>query len=86
MTIAEQIKAAKEQLKSLQAQETKGKFGNLTVKIGDKGSINVYGLNKKFPVCLYLSQLMRYEQLISSPEFKQFIVENMDKLAVKTEE
>ena len=86
MTIQEQIKLAKAQLQALQSQLVSKTFGNkVTVKIEEKGTINVYGLGK-FPVCLYLSQLQKLQSTINSPDFAQFLIDNMDKIAQKKEE
>ena len=82
MTLQEEIKQAKQQLADLKAKVTSIKVDKLTVKIGDKGTLNVYGLGK-FPVCLYLSQAQRLDALFASADFKQFLIENKEKLAVK---
>ena len=83
MTIQEQIKKAKEELANLQSKVTQMRFKDkLTVKIGEKGTLNVYGLGR-FPVCLYSTQASRLSELLASPEFSQFVAENKDKLAVK---
>lgn len=86
MSITEQIKAAKEQIKLLQSQVTGKSFDDkLTVKIGEKGTLNFYGLGK-FPVCLYMSQLVRLNKLVNSPDFQKFIQDNAEKIAVKKAE
>jgi hypothetical protein len=85
MTLAQQIKEAKLQLESLQSQIPTKKIGKLTVKIGDKGSINIYGINAKFPVCLYLNQLDKIRDLAANQEFRDFLTENMSKLSIKEE-
>lgn len=86
-SIQAQIKQAKEQLKALQDKVISylDKDLKLTTKIGEKGTINIYGLGK-FPVCLYMSQAVKIQKLLNSPEFKKFIVDNQDKLAIKKEE
>lgn len=81
-TTQEQIKALQEQLKALQAQIPQAKVNDLTVKIGDKGTINVYGLGR-FPVCLYASQAQKLNELMNSEAFKTFIAHNADKLSFK---
>jgi hypothetical protein len=90
MTITEQIKAAQAQLKALQSQVKSNSFKmkdgkTLTVKIGEKGTLNIYGLGK-FPVCLYLSQALKLQELLSSPELELFVNENADKIAVRKAE
>jgi hypothetical protein len=83
MTIQEQIKLAKAQLEALQSQVVSKTLSNkVTVKIGEKGTVNIYGLGR-FPVCLYLSQLQKLQGAINSPEFQEFINANSDKLARK---
>ena len=92
MTPSEKLQLIKAQQKLLEAEIVELKKGiptlkfekNKRVQIGDKGTVNIYGLGK-FPVCLYLSQLMNLQSIINKPEFAQFIKDNMDKLAVKTE-
>ena len=86
MTIQEQIKQAKAQLQALQSQVVSKTLPNkVTVKIGEKGTVNIYGLGR-FPVCLYLSQLQKLQSTINTPEFSQFLIDNMDKIAQKKEE
>lgn len=83
MTIQEQIKKAKEELANLQAKVTQMRFKEkLTVKIGEKGTLNVYGMGR-YPTCLYSNQVTKLSELFASPEFQQFVAENKDKLAVK---
>jgi hypothetical protein len=85
MTVTEQIKQAQELLKNLKAQIVSRTFKNkITVKIGEKGTLNFYGL-QKFPVCLYFSQVAKIQEVMNSEEFKQFVIENADKLAKKSE-
>lgn len=76
------IKELEAQLAAAKAAIPSHKLDTLTVKIGDKGTINVYGLGR-FPVCLYKSQLDKLIPLITSEAFKQFLVDNSDKIAVK---
>lgn len=93
MTPAEQLKNLKAMQKKLNEEIAAAKLNiptlklekNKRVQIGDKGTVNIYGLGK-FPVCLYLSQLINLEQIVTSPEFKKFVSDNMSKLAVRTEE
>jgi hypothetical protein len=83
MSIQEQIKQAKAQLEALQSQVVSKTLSNkVTVKIGEKGTVNIYGLGR-FPVCLYLSQLQKLQGAINSSEFQEFINNNSDKLARK---
>jgi hypothetical protein len=92
MTQSEKLQLIKAQQKALQAELIELKKGTPTLKmeknkrveIGEKGTINVYGLGR-FPVCLYMSQLINLQNIINSKEFAQFILDNSAKIAVKTE-
>lgn len=53
----------------------------LTCRIGEKGGISIYGLNRKFPVTLYKEQ---FEKLVKAiPALQQFVNENAALLTVK---
>lgn len=83
MTAAQEIKALKAQLKEAEAKVSKTKLPNdMTVKIGEKGSLNFYGMGS-YPTCLYLSQAIRLREALNSPELAAFIEANKDQLAVK---
>lgn len=83
--IFEEMKALKQKMADLQSKIISKTFADkLTVKIGDKGNLIIYGLGK-FPVSLYASQAIRLEKLLSSPEFKEFVIQNGDSLAKKAE-
>jgi hypothetical protein len=92
MTQSEKLQLIKAQQKALQAELIELKKGTPTLKmeknkrveIGEKGTINVYGLGR-FPVCLYMSQLINLQNIINSQEFAEFILANSNKIAVKTE-
>lgn len=61
------------------AQRTASK-GKLTIKVGQKGNICIYGLGR-FPVSLYRSQM---ERLLDEEEtIRAFIQANVADLAVK---
>lgn len=84
-TAREEINALKKKIEELGKQIVTQTFANkLTVKVGDKGSLLIYGL-QKWPISLYASQAIRMEQLLTSPEFKKFVVDNESKLAKKEE-
>lgn len=54
---------------------------DLTCRIGEKGGISIYGLNRKFPVTLYKEQ---FEKLVKAiPALQQFVNENAALLTVK---
>jgi hypothetical protein len=82
MTTQEQIKALQAQLASLKAEVPTARIGNLTVKIGEKGTINIYGLGR-FPVCLYFNQVEKLTSLFQNQELSKFIEQNKSKLAIK---
>src|SRR5436309_982761 len=70
------------QIAKLQAENDKLKQSQsrLTLKIGEKGALSVYGMGR-FPVTLYRSQ---WERIIAFvPQIEAFIEANADKLAVK---
>jgi hypothetical protein len=84
-SIQAEIKALKQKMADLQAKIISKTFADkLTVKIGEKGNLVVYGLGK-FPVSLYASQAARLGKLLNSPEFQEFVQENSESLAKKTE-
>lgn len=80
----EQMQAQIQALMARNAElEAKANRPKGSIKVSPKGAISVYGLGK-FPVTLYASQ---WESLFGKQdEIKQFIVDNMAKLAVKTQE
>lgn len=69
----ERLRAENEALK-----QTKQK--GLSMKIGEKGGLSVYGLGR-FPVTLYKEQWLRL--LDMADEIKKFIAANNDKLKTK---
>ncbi len=79
LTIREQIKATQEILKGLQTKIVKKTIGKLNFQVGDKGTVNIFGINR-MPVCLYPSQIVKLTDLLNNPEFKQFVVDNMAEL------
>jgi hypothetical protein len=84
-SIQAEIKALKQKMADLQAKIISKTFADkLTVKIGEKGNLVVYGLGK-FPVSLYASQAARLGKLLNSPEFQEFVQENSESLAKKIE-
>ena len=58
----------------------KGKDKGLSLKIGEKGGLSVYGLGR-FPVTLYKEQWIRL--LDMAEEIRSFIAANDDKLKTK---
>ena len=79
-SLREQLKAAMSEISSTTIDI--GEKGKITVKIGEKGTLNMYGFGR-MPICLYFSQLVRFQKLLNSPEFQKFVTENQEKLAKK---
>jgi hypothetical protein len=77
--MAEQsIEELKAEIERLKAQ--KGKPGELSFKVSEKGAVSVYGLGR-FPVTLYQEQWARL--LGVAEDLKTFIKDNSAKLKVK---
>lgn len=69
-----------EALRAENARLKEARNSKLSFKVSEKGALSVYGLGR-FPVSLYRGQ---WERLIEAiPAIKQFILDNVDKLAVK---
>lgn len=83
MTPQEQIRQLREQLKEAQSQIASQKLSdNITVKLGEKGNLVFYGL-QKVPVSLYLNQMQKLKRVFNSEEFGNFVAENESKFATK---
>ncbi len=54
--------------------------GELSLKVGEKGGVSVYGLGR-FPVTLYYEQWNRL--LEAAPKIREFLEENKSKLKLK---
>lgn len=53
----------------------------LSCRVGEKGGISIYGLNRKFPVTLYKEQ---FDKLVAAiPQLQEFVNANASKLTVK---
>ena len=77
---AEDMKAELEKLRAENEALKKTKEKGLTMKIGEKGGLSVYGLGR-FPVTLYKEQWIRL--LAMTDEIRAFIETNGDKLKTK---
>jgi hypothetical protein len=53
----------------------------LRFKVSEKGAVSVYGINNKFPLTIYASQMIRL--LSRKEDLLAFIEENRSKLAWK---
>ena len=75
--------AMQQRIQELEAKLAKAlKPKTNTIKVSPKGAVSVYGLGK-FPVTLYASQ---WEKLFTMQEdIKEFIIDNMAGLSVKTD-
>lgn len=82
MTTAQEIKALEAQLKAMKANEPKVRQGRITVKVGEKGNVLIYGL-QRFPVSLYANQIEKLKDLFNSADLAQFMQDNKEKLATK---
>ncbi len=74
---ADAMKAELEKLRAENEALKKTKEKGLTMKIGEKGGLSVYGLGR-FPVTLYKEQWSRL--LAMADEIKAFMVENDSRL------
>lgn len=77
---AEDMRAELEKLRAENEALKKTKEKGLTMKIGEKGGLSVYGLGR-FPVTLYKEQWRRL--LSMGDEIRAFIQANDDKLKGK---
>ncbi len=76
----EDMKAELARLRAENDALKKTKEKGLTMKIGEKGGLSVYGLGR-FPVTLYKEQWLRLLQM--ADEIRAFIESNADKLKSK---
>ena len=76
----EQLKAQLAEANAKLAE--KQKAPPVTMKVGAKGGISVYGLGR-YPVSLYRSQMEKVVELAKSGKIDEFIAANADKLANK---
>ncbi len=76
--------AENQALKANQPKPVKGRTKmteRVSVNIGEKGGISIYGLNNKFPVTLYVEQ---FEALVAAvPAIQAFALANTGKLTRK---
>jgi hypothetical protein len=77
---AEDMKLELEKLRAENEALKKTKEKGLTMKIGEKGGLSVYGLGR-FPVTLYKEQWFRL--LAMADEIRAFIEANDDRLKTK---
>lgn len=78
------LMAENEALKKQVPNPAKERFplGNgLSCRIGEKGGISIYGLNRKFPVTLYKEQFDKL--VLAIPALQTFVNANAAKLTVK---
>lgn len=68
-------------IKALEEAKATGGKRPLTMKVGEKKGVSVYGLNAQFPVTLYAAQ---WERLIEfAPKITEFIAANESSLSRK---
>lgn len=83
VSIKEEMKALKQKIEDLKSKIISKTFADkVTVKIGEKGNLVFYGL-QRFPISLYASQAIRLNKVLNSPEFKEFMIANGEVLAKK---
>lgn len=75
-------KITTEQFQTLYNDQTKKAKKELTYKVSDKGCISFYGI-RKMPITLYSAELFKIVELTQTDEFKKFMEDNKDKIAVK---
>lgn len=75
-----EMKAELEKLRAENAALKNTKEKGLTLKIGEKGGLSVYGLGR-FPVTLYKEQWLKL--LAMTDDIRAFIEANNDKLKTK---
>jgi hypothetical protein len=83
MSNSNQVRDLEAQIAELKAENAKlsaKKAKSMSMKIGTKGGLSVYGLGR-FPVTLYKSQWNKLLSIV--PDIKQFIDDNADKLKDK---
>ena len=61
----------------------KAKNKPVTLKVGEKGGVCVYGINGRFPVTLYANQWQRFADEGLIPKILAFIDDKKDRLSVK---
>jgi len=82
MSMKAEIKALQERIAELKSEIPTLKFGGLTVKVGEKGNLVIYGVNARFPVSLYPNQAEKIGKLLGSSEMADFVAANIEKLAM----
>jgi hypothetical protein len=80
MSDNDDMKAELERLRAENESLKKTKEKGLTMKIGEKGGLSVYGLGR-FPVTLYKEQWLRL--LAMTDDIRSFIEANKDRLKTK---
>ena len=82
MSEEENLKAEIERLRSENTalKNKKASFGNLSMKVSEKGALSIYGMGR-FPVTLYKEQWLKL--LAITEDIKKFITENDSKLKAK---
>lgn len=84
--LQEQIKTLKSNIPSVTIEMTvDGKPRKVTVKVGEKNSLLFYGL-QKFPISLFLNQLIVIQALSGNKQLEEFIEANKERLVRKEKE
>jgi hypothetical protein len=70
-----------ESLEAANAKLKEKRTPPLTLKVGAKGGVSLYGINSRFPVTLYGSQ---WERILGhADQIRAFLAENADQLKTK---
>lgn len=75
-------KITAEQFHTLYSDQTKKAKKEVSYKVSEKGCISFYGI-RKMPITLYSAELSKIVELSQTDEFKKFMEDNKDKIAVK---
>jgi len=80
--LLQENEALKQKLADMAAMlEAANKPKPITMKVGEKGGLSLYGINSRFPVTLYRGQ---WERILNhAPTIRAFIEANAHLLAVK---
>ncbi len=77
--IQEELRQEEQRLPVPNSRPTTRRVGRLTLKVGAKGGISVYGLWRRFPVSLYKDQWLTLLDI--ADDIRAFIKDHEDKLA-----
>jgi hypothetical protein len=79
---AELATARAERDAAVELAKVASKPRSLSLKVGAKGGMSLYGLNARFPVTLYKAQWARLFEFV--PTMQQFVIDHADELTEKS--